>query len=276
MVAFAGGCATGRPSNPDASVRVMSYNIRNSGAADGINAWPQRKELYLQTIRDYAPDLLGTQEVLADQHTDLIAGLPEMQILGVARDDGARKGEWSAILFRKGRFELLESGTFWLSETPEFVASKSWDAALTRICTWARLRDRRTGRDFLCANTHFDHRGEEARENSARLLAKKLPELAKGAPVILMGDFNADEDSSAYGAFISLGMADSYRTMHPERSAEERTWHDFKGTTQGSRIDWILHTGELHTMAADILRTPAKDGVYPSDHYPVTATVGWR
>lgn len=256
-------------------LRVMSFNIRLSAVNDGVNSWPNRKELYLQTVRDFAPDLLGTQEVIHDQFEALVAGLPEMHAIGVGRDDGVNKGERSALLVRKSRFDVLDSGTFWLSETPEVIGSKSWDAAITRICTWARLKDRMTGRELLCANAHFDHKGELARENSAKLLAKRLPELAAGAPMILMGDFNATEDSPAYRALVGSQFSDSYRVVRPERSPEETTFHAFKGTTTGSRIDWILHTPELQAIDAQILRSPARDGVYPSDHYPVTATLAW-
>ncbi len=266
-------------SQSPASLRIMSFNIRNSGSADGINAWPNRREHYLQTIRDFAPDIVGTQEVLADQY-EALASLSDMRILGVARDDGARKGEWSALLFRASRFELLASGTFWLSETPDVSGSKSWDAALPRICTWARLRDRVGGREVLCANTHFDHRGKLARANSARLLAGRLPQLAAGAPVILIGDFNSTDNSEAHGVLTNAdsgaAFADSYRSIHPQVSADEATFHAFTGRTAGSRIDWILHTPQLRTEGAQILRTPAINGVYPSDHYPVTAIMEWR
>ena len=259
----------------------MSFNLRTSGASsDGINVWPNRKDLCLSTIRAFNPDLLGTQEVMPDQHAAL-ATLPDMQILGVPRDDGISKGEWSALLFRSSRFELLDSGTFWLSETPEVVGSKSWDTALTRICTWAKLRERSTGREILCANTHFDHRGQLARENSAKLLANRLPQLAQGRPIILIGDFNSTDTNPAYLTLTKAGTSpaiftDTYRELHPQISPDEATFHAFTGRTAGSRIDFIFHTPQFQATDAQILRTPANNGVYPSDHYPITAVLRWR
>ncbi len=255
-------------------LRIMSFNLRTSGATnDGVNVWPNRKELCLATIRAFAPDFLGTQEVMADQHAAL-ATLPDMQMVGVPREDGISKGEWSALLFRTSRFELLSSGTFWLSETPEVIGSKSWDTALTRICTWAKLRERSTGREILCANTHFDHRGVLARENSAKLLAARLPQLAGGLPIILIGDFNSTETTYAYQV-LTKSFADSYRDLHPQISPDEATFHAFTGRMAGSRIDFILHTPQLRATDAQILRTPPTNGVFPSDHYPITAILRW-
>lgn len=276
------GCGTHSASKVSlhAPLRVMSFNVRTSGATnDGVNVWPNRKELCLSTIRTFAPDLLGTQEVMADQHAAL-ATLPDMQMVGVPREDGISKGEWSALLFRSSRFELLGSGTFWLSETPEVIGSKSWDTALTRICTWAKLRERSTGREILCANTHFDHRGVLARENSAKLLTKRLPQLAQGLPIVLIGDFNSTDTTSAYQTLTKAGdspavLVDSYREIHPQAAPDEATFHAFTGRTAGSRIDFILHTSQLQATDAQILRTPPTNGVFPSDHYPITAMLRW-
>jgi endonuclease/exonuclease/phosphatase family metal-dependent hydrolase len=262
------------------ALRVMSFNIRNSNARDGANHWNHRQEFFISTIRAFDPDLLGLQEVLADQHDQIIEAFGDYQAVGVARDDGAREGEWSMILFRKSRFEQTDGGTFWLSDQPEKAGSRSWDAACVRICSWARLRDRATGREFLFANTHFDHESQLARLNSAHLLRERLPKLAKGAAVILAGDFNCGEDSEPYKALVGPGtpppkviqLFDSYRFVHPTRSQEEATFHGFKGTRAGSRIDWILHTAEFEPTSAEIVRT-SNAGRYPSDHYAVTAVL---
>jgi len=255
-------------------LRVMTFNIRNSAAKDGDNDWTNRKDLYAKTVRDFDPDLLGTQEVLADQFDALAELFPEYTAVGVARDDGKRDGEWSAIYYRKSRFEPLDLGNFWLSETPDDVGSRSWDAACTRICTWARLRDRKSGKEFLYANTHFDHKGGVARLESAKLIRKRLPALAKGAPVILMGDFNCIEDDEPYRALTApdgngVSLVDSYRTVHSKRAPDEASFHAFKGRIEGSRIDWILHSKDFKATAAEIVRP--SNGRYPSDHYPVTA-----
>jgi endonuclease/exonuclease/phosphatase family metal-dependent hydrolase len=267
--------ATFANAEPLASLRVMTFNIRNSNAKDGDNHWQHRKELFAQTVRDFNPDLLGTQEVLADQYDALVTLFPEYNAVGVARDDGKRSGEWSAIFYRKSRFDQLDAGNFWLSETPDEVGSRSWDSACTRICTWARLRDKVSGKEFLYANTHWDHEGKVARLEAAKLIRKRLPLLAKGSPVILMGDFNCIEDDEPYRMLTnSVGQAgvplvDSYRVVHPQRTPEEASFHGFKGKIAGSRIDWILHTPNFKATAAEIVRP--KSGRLPSDHYPVTA-----
>jgi len=270
---------SGAAQNP-AFVRVMSFNVRNSKEKDGKNGWQYRKELFSETVRKFDPDILGLQEVLADQYDDFLKMFADYTMVGVARDDGARKGEWAALLFRKARFEQIDSGNFWLSETPDEVGSKSWNAACVRICTWAKLQDRITGSPVLIANTHFDHKSELARVQSAKLFFSRLPKLAPGAPVILIGDFNCDEDDDAYRTLVhsplenGMVLSDSYREVHPERSPNEASFHGFKGGIVGSRIDWILHTPEFKATEAEIVR-PAQ-GPYPSDHFPVTAVLEFK
>jgi endonuclease/exonuclease/phosphatase family metal-dependent hydrolase len=261
--------AAAESARPEA-LRVMSFNARYSAAKDGDNGWAHRKESFAAAVRGFNPDLLGTQEVMADQFDDLGVMLPGFTAVGVARDDGARKGEWSAVLYRTERFEAVASGTFWLSERPEEVGSLSWDAACVSICTWARLRERATGRVLLFANTHFDHKSGAARVESARLLSAKLPELAAGAPVILTGDFNCTEDSAPYKT-LTATLRDSFRAVHPERGTDEATFHGFTGATKGSRIDWILHGPEFTPVTAEIVRP--NGGRLPSDHYAVTAVL---
>ena len=264
------------PATDGPVLKVMTFNIRNSSAKDGANHWTHRKELFVSTIRAFDPDLLGLQEVLADQYDDLKAAMPDYTPIGVAREDGVRKGEWAEIMFRTSRFDLLDSGNFWLSEQPETVGSKGWDGAYVRICTWARLRDHVTGKDLLHANTHFDNVGKIARVKSAELINERLLALAKGAPIILTGDFNSSEGSEAYKAILKPGeksenqLLDSYREVHPKRSPEEASFHGFKGTTTGARIDWILHTPQFKAISAEIVRPPPGER-FPSDHYAVTA-----
>lgn len=269
--------ATSALAESPASLRVMTFNIRNSNAKDGENHWQHRKELYVKTVRDFDPDLLGTQEVLADQFDLLATMFPDHAVVGVARDDGDRSGEWSAIYYRKSRFDKVDSGNFWLSETPDKVGSRGWDAACTRICTWVRLKDKSTGKEFLYANTHWDHEGKVARLESSKLMRKRLPELAKGSPVILTGDFNSIEDEEPYKLLtnsngdLGVPLVDSYRKVHPERAPNEASFNSFKGTVKGSRIDWILHTPNFKASAAEIVRP--QNGRLPSDHYPVTAVL---
>lgn len=263
---------------PADAVKVMSYNVRNSRAPDGENAWGKRLDLFFVPLRDFGPDLVGFQEVLADQYDELVKRMPDYAFTGVARDDGARKGEWSLIAYRTSRFEKVSAGNFWLSETPEVIGSKSWDAALTRICSWVRLRDRKSGRELVYANTHFDHKGVVARREASRVLSERLAPIAGGVPAILSGDLNINEDNPAYAALVKpaapglVRWIDAYRAVHPERKPDEASFHGFKGTVLGSRIDFIFSTTDFTATAAEIVRT-SRQGRYPSDHYPVTAVL---
>jgi endonuclease/exonuclease/phosphatase family metal-dependent hydrolase len=259
------------------SVRVMSFNIRNSNAKDGENGWEKRKEFLIATISAYDPDLLGTQEVLPIQADYLQEKLPGYGFAGAGRDDGKRGGEFSPVMFKKKRFEQLASGQYWLSETPEKVGSKGWDAALPRIMTWVKLKDLTTGRPLMYFNTHWDHKGVKARVESGKLMRRLIEQKRDGLPVIVTGDFNSAETSEQYRSLTAgdgngVRLIDAYRTVHPEVSPEEATFNGFKGTRTGRRIDWILHSPEWVARGAAI-DYAQKDGRYPSDHYPVTAEI---
>jgi endonuclease/exonuclease/phosphatase family metal-dependent hydrolase len=259
-------------------VRVMSFNVRNSGARDGDNAWPKRSELLFTTVTAFAPDLIGFQEVLADQYDAITTRMADYTFAGVARDDGKRKGEWSCIGYRKTRFTAVATGDFWLSETPEIAGSKSWDAACTRICSWVRLRETATGKEFVYANTHFDHVGKIARQEASKIISKRVSAIAADVPALLSGDFNLTEDNPAYNVLVNpttpgaIRWIDAFREVHPQRGPEEASTHGFKGGTKGSRIDFIFHTDHWTATAATIDHT-SQDGRYPSDHYAVTATL---
>ena len=258
----------------------MSFNIRYDNPRDGEDRWEKRREFLIETIRAYNPDLLGTQEVLAEQADFLREKLPDYGFVGAGRDDGQRKGEFSAILFRKDRFDVLAHGMWWLSPTPEKVGSKGWDAALPRVVTWARLKDRGRGVTVLMFNTHWDHQGNVARVESGKLM-RRLVEDKRGderdLPVIVTGDFNSTEETQQYrtltagdGAADALKLIDAYREVHPRREPEEASFNGFEGARKGLRIDWILHSPQWKATGAAIDRTQ-KNGRYPSDHYPVTA-----
>ncbi|MSU47824.1 MAG: endonuclease/exonuclease/phosphatase family protein [Opitutus sp.] len=261
--------------------RVMSFNVRYAAAKDGENGWPKRTELFFDTIAAFAPDLIGFQEVIAVQHDALTARMPDYGFSGVARDDGQRQGEWSCIAYRKARFTAVDAGNFWLSETPEVAGSKSWDAALTRICSWVRLRETGTGKEFLYANTHFDHRGVVARQEASRVISTRLPQIAANLPALLTGDLNIHEDNPAYAVLVkpttpgAIRWIDSFREVHPTRTPDEATGHAFKGGAKGSRIDYIFHTDQFIATESAIDRT-ARDGRFPSDHFPVTAVLRWK
>ena len=265
---------------PSAPLRVMAFNIRYGTAADGDNAWPRRTELVYDVIARFQPDLIGYQEVLDFQFDALAARFPDLTSEGVGRDDGRRKGEFSSLAYRRDRFTRVAGGTFWLSITPDVPGSKSWDAALPRICTWVRLRETASGRELVFANTHFDHRGQVARREAARVLSERLGPVAAGVPAVLTGDFNITEDTPAFRVLVDppepswVRWIDAYRTVHPERSPDEASFNGFKGTVRGSRIDFVLHTTHFRATAAAIDRHQ-RDGRYPSDHYPVNAVLVW-
>jgi endonuclease/exonuclease/phosphatase family metal-dependent hydrolase len=259
----------------------MSFNIRYGTANDGDNHWDKRKEFLVETIKAFNPDLLGTQETLGFQRDYLAGKLKGYGVLGVGRDDEREAGEMTALYFKLDRFEKLDGGHFWLSETPDKPGSKSWDAALTRMVTWVKLRDRRQPRakPIVFFNTHFDHRGAQPRTESARLLRRRVAEMAASSRVIVTGDFNAGEASNPYLAFFDAEagrpspVSDTYRTAHPARAAEEGTFSSFKaGAKDGGRIDWIAVSREWRVIGAAIDRTE-REGRAPSDHFPVTAVV---
>jgi endonuclease/exonuclease/phosphatase family metal-dependent hydrolase len=273
--------ASSLASAQSSDVRVMSFNIRYGTANDGDNHWDKRKEFLVETIKAFAPDLLGTQETLGFQRDYLAEKLPGYDVLGVGRDDGKEKGEMTALYFKRSRFEKLDGGHFWLSETPDQPGSKSWDTSLTRMATWVKLRDRRQPRAKPLAffNTHFDHRGAQARTESARLIRRRVAEMSKTCRVIVTGDFNAGEGSDPYKALFDPNdgqpspLRDTYRIVHPTRAANEGTFSDFKaGAKDGSRIDWIGVSREWRVIKAEIDRTE-RDGRTPSDHFPVTAVL---
>jgi acetyl esterase/lipase len=265
-------------------IRVMSFNIRYGTAQDGANHWDRRKEFLVETIRTFDPDLLGTQETLGFQRDYLAKALPEHDVLGVGRDDGKERGEMTALYYRRDRFEKLDEGHFWLSETPGKPGSKSWDSAITRMVTWVRLRDRRQagGPPLVFFNTHFDHMGAAARLESAKLLRRQIADVARGQSVIVTGDFNTGEESPPYQALFGAindepsPIVDTFRLTNPDRRPDEGTFSSFKGDrVVGARIDWIAASRDWQIRSAAIDRT-AREGSTPSDHFPVTAILRWK
>lgn len=263
---------------------VMSFNLRGDFdggvATDKPTGWlrndgAHRRELALRLVRDSDPDLLGVQEAYHNQVLELDAALPGHAFVGVGRDDGAEGGEHATLSYRTDRFERVADGTFWLSETPDEPSTYP-GAACPRIATWAVLRDRGAeGRELLVLNTHWDHVSGEARLYSAGLIRERLASLADGRPAVVMGDLNVNEERAPIVRLLGDGprrLVDSYREVFPTRGEDEKTYHDFRGGEAGSRIDYILHTAGLRATAASIDRT-SYDGRYPSDHYPVTATL---
>ncbi len=252
------------------SIRVMSFNIRYGTAPDGENSWPLRKSLVLEVIRNSQPHLLGLQEALREQLDEITEAIPQFVATGVGREaDGG--GEYSALLYDRRRFDLLAGGTFWLSENPQVRGSHTWGNELPRICTWAQLVDRTSGKSIRVLNTHWDHQSQPARVRSGELVAARISEFGPDEPVILMGDFNAGPDNPARQPFSRIGLTDTYFDLHPS-SQDLGTFNAFQGTTSGEKIDAIYVNDRWKVLAAEIIRTE-RDGRYPSDHFPVTATL---
>lgn len=251
-------------------ISVMTFNIRYGTAPDGENAWPHRRELALQVIKDSAPQILGLQEALREQLGEILEEFPQYASIGVGREtDGA--GEYSPILYDRTRFDVLAAETFWLSDTPEVRASKNWGNNITRVCTWVRLVDRASNRVVRIYNTHWDHESQPAREKSGELLAQRIGEAVPNEPVIVMGDFNAGPTNPARIPFVEIGLRDSYLDIHSEQE-DRGTFHAFSGRSNSGKIDAVLINDQWEVVEAEIMTTN-RDGKYPSDHYPVTATL---
>jgi endonuclease/exonuclease/phosphatase family metal-dependent hydrolase len=264
----------------------MSFNIRYGTADDGENSWQHRKMLVRNVIDGFNPDLVGLQEALDFQLDELEADLSEYAHVGVGRDDGVTAGEHAAILYRSSRFDLIEHGTFWFSDTPEVPGSTSWGNHVTRICTWARLLDKESGITFYLYNVHLDHQSQVSRERSVELLAARLSQRVTLDPLIVAGDFNAGEENSALRYLLgrserasegtlavtaSPELVDAFRVVHPT-ATDVGTFNSFRGVTSGDKIDAILLSPSWTVLDAAILHI-SFDGKYPSDHFPVTAVL---
>lgn len=264
--------AVSRPADLGDRLGLMTFNIRLGTVDDGPNHWKLRREMVFGVIREHGPDLVGMQEVVRFQLDELLAALPNYEGFGAGREDGQTKGEYSPILYRKDRLKLLESGTFWLSETPEVPGSKSWDTACTRVCTWGRFRENRTGRTLYFFNTHLDHKSQPAREKGIALVLQRIEERPHKDPVFLTGDFNAGENNAAIKLVKKFKhLRDSYRVAHPDEK-EVGTFNGWKGKSDGDKIDYIFVPRGVNVVSAEILHEN-RDGRYPSDHFPLMTIV---
>lgn len=259
-------------------IKLMSFNIRYGTAGDGANRWAERRGLVMDVFERRDADVVGLQEALGFQIDEITRAHPGYGVIGVGRDDGRVRGEFSAILYRTERFIVDASGTFWLSDTPGVVASASWGNRITRVCTWARLIDRTTGMGLYVFNTHFDHESQASRERSARLIAGRIGAREHPDPAVLMGDFNAGETNPAMVYLTDRsaeaggpGLIDIYRNIRPDEEPSG-TFNAFRGVADGERIDAILVTDGLGVTDAGIDRTD-DGGRYPSDHFPVWGVV---
>lgn len=263
----------GAPTPPALSLRVMSFNLRYA-SPQPPNAWPARRPVVKQLIAHEAPDLIGTQEGLYPQLRDIAADLPAYEWIGLGREGGSR-GEFAAVFYRRDRFEPVAFDHFWLSDTPELIGSITWDHTYRRMVTWVRLRDRVSGREFYCWNTHLDHEVETARQKAAALIRDRLAQLDPAVPVLLTGDFNCAAGASRAHAILTqeAGLADTWTAANERVNPTFNSFHNYEPPLlDGIRIDWILAHG-LKTVARAEIVTFHQADQYPSDHFPVIADV---
>jgi len=254
-------------------LNLMTFNIRYDNPDDSLNNWKFRKGFVANMIRFYDVDVLGTQEVLHNQLTDLLTSLPAYAYAGVGRLDGKTAGEYSAIFYKKEKFELLKTGNFWLSETPEKAGVKGWDAACERIVTWVILKEKETGKKFAFINTHFDHMGKIARRESAKLLLSRVDLIAQGLPLFVSGDFNAAPQSEVIAMLSDKNtvnhLTDS-RSVAPFIYGPGWTNHAFGQVPMEKRriIDYIFVKNNVSVERLAVI-AEMLDNLYLSDHNPV-------
>lgn len=256
-------------------LQVATFNLRYDNPGDSGNLWKNRVPVCASLIQFHQFDIVGTQEGLKHQLDQLQALLPEFQYFGSGRDDGKTAGEHSAIFIRKSRFDKLEGGDFWLSTTPE-KPGKSWDAALPRICTWLKLKDKQTHKIFYVFNAHYDHVGIQARVESSKLILSRFRAVAGTYPVIVMGDLNGNQDSPWYHTFQESGIVSDVMSQSPIIYRNNGSFNAFKSNDIASDvIDHIFITPGFTVERYGIL-TDTYNGKFPSDHFPVLTTIRFK
>jgi endonuclease/exonuclease/phosphatase family metal-dependent hydrolase len=251
------------------TLRVMTFNVRYPNPGDGADVWTARRALFCETVRNAAPDLMGTQELFYDQGEDIVRALPEYRWFGLSRR-GNREDEHMGVFYRPDRLKLLDSGHFWLSETPDKPGSMSWNVSLPRMVTWGIFELTASGRRFLYYNTHLAHRNEdeEARQASARVIQARLSAADPKMDFLLTGDFNSPADGGTYKV-LAPPLRDAWKEA-VARTGPEGTFHGFKGKPGPARIDWILFRAPWKVQKVETLDSH-KGERYPSDHFPVLA-----
>lgn len=251
------------------NLKIMTYNIRLDVASDGENAWPNRKDYFASQIQFYSPDIFGVQEATPNQVTDIALALPKYNKFGIGREEKGT-GEACTIYYKKDRFQVQESNTFWLSETPDKV-SRGWDAACNRVCTYGLFKDLKTNKVFWIFNLHLDHMGEVARVKGVELVLSKIAALnTKKLPVFLMGDFNSEPDTKQI-VTIKKVMDDTKDVSKEKPFGPSGTFNDFKHNEPVTLLlDYIfISKNSGLTVQKHAVLSDSKDLKYPSDHLPV-------
>ena len=253
-------------------LKVMTFNLRYA-SDQKPNSWPERRPVNAATLKETSPDLIGTQEGLYQQIKDMAHDSPDYDWIGVGRGGGSRD-EFCAVFYRKTRLEPLEWDYFWLSDTPNKIASKSWGNRVVRMATWVKFRDLQSGQEFYFCDTHLDHEVQEAREKGAALIINRLNKLDRSLPLLMVGDFNVPaRENSVYDQFIKEGFADSFFAAKERVGANFASFHGYeKPVPDEAHIDWILTRGDVSSESSGVV-TFSQNGQYPSDHFPVMATL---
>ncbi len=262
------GCAETRKKT---DVRWCTFNIRcinNDDNEKGVG-WDVRKDRLCQWVKDHDIDVVGMQEVTHPQLLDVLERLSEYDYVGVGRNDGKEDGEYTPVLYRRDRFETLDKGNFWLSETPDVAGSKGWDAALPRVVSWAKLKDRKSGKIFMAVNTHFDHIGQTARVESAKLIMQRIQEIVGEKPAIVTGDFNITDTDPAYATMVGseFKMLDAYK-VSPSHEGVKYTFHGYRDVDPetASKIDFIFVTPKIEVLRTGVEPNNLEEPL--SDHNP--------
>lgn len=247
----------------------LTYNIRYANENDGEDKWSIRKDFLIKQIQNQKPDFFGVQEALASQMDYIQLNLKNYRPIGGGRDDGMRKGEFSGIFYNITKFMVVRSGQFWLSETPNEIGI-GWDAALPRICTYALLKDIKTKSTFWVFNAHFDHMGEMARENSAKLILQRSIEFnSQNLPVIVMGDLNMEPETEGIRV-LSDHFQDAKSVAKKVIQNQAGTFNGFKvDEAAKARIDYVFLSKDIKRIHRYEVLIEKPNGRYPSDHFPV-------
>lgn len=259
-------------SDDPTTLKVITFNIRYDNPSDGINAWPARKDMVVEFLLREEAGLIGLQEALWHQYSFIDSTLEGWGSVAAGRDDGLKAGEMAPIFYRMDLFDIVESGTFWLSETPGIPGSRGWGAVLPRIVTWACLKQKEDGDTIFYFNTHFSHMSDSARIMSSKILRSEVSIIAGNSDFIITGDFNMEPGSRAYEELVQPPVADSYTAHGVYPVGGKYTFNGFNDTPGDRRIDYVFVREGLEVLTHNTL-TVRNDSVFISDHWPVIVSL---